>query len=117
MRRSAVILAYGNACIICSEDDYTKLTINGDVNYLYNTIIQKSGHRVICYNCDKKPYTNKYTIKYKQQLVLDNGGCCQECLEERIERLTITADGKLLCYNCNMSKIAAEKYAKDHPDD
>ena len=29
IKRSAVILAYGNMCNTCNEDDYTKLTING----------------------------------------------------------------------------------------
>ena len=115
-RRSAVILAYGNACVTCGEDDYTKLMINGDINYLYDNIIQKTGHQVICYNCSKTPYKNKYAIEYKRQLIQMHGECCQECSEGRLERLTIT-DGELLCYNCKMSKLAADNFAKEHPED
>ncbi len=109
-RRSAVILAYGNTCVACGEDDYTKLTINGDINYLYNNIVQKDGHRITCYNCSKKPYTNKYTLEYKRQLVKMHGGRCQECSEDKIERLTVTTDDRLLCYNCHMSQVYNEKY-------
>jgi len=116
MRRSAVILAYGNACVTCGEDDYTKLTINGDINHLYDNIVQKTGHQVTCYNCSKKTLS-KYVLKYKKRLVELHGGCCQECLEERLERLIVTANSKLLCYNCKMSKLAAEKYTKEYPKD
>lgn len=115
-RRSAVILAYGNACVTCGEDDYTKLTINGDINYLYNNIVQKTGHQITCYNCSKKPYKSKYALEYKIQLVQKHSGCCQECQEERVERLIIIDSGILLCYNCYMSQLAAEKFAKEHPE-
>lgn len=117
MRRSAVIWAYGNACAKCGEDDYTKLTINGSINFLYDNIVQSAEHQITCYNCNKKPYTNKYTLKYKRQMVQKLGGCCQGCSEERVERLTAAMIGKLLCYNCYMSKLAAEKYAREHPED
>lgn len=113
MRRSAVILAYGNACVTCGEDDYSKLLINGNINYLYNNIVQKEGHRVTCYNCNKKPYTNKYALKYKIELIQSYGNCCQKCPEDRIERLTITDNEELLCYNCHMSELSAEKYEKE----
>lgn len=116
MRRSAVILAYGNACVTCGEDDYTKLTINGNINHLYDSIVQKSGHHVTCYNCSKTPSNNKYALKYRKQLVRLHGGCCQMCPEERAERLTITPDKKLLCYNCYMSQLAADKFAIEHPE-
>jgi hypothetical protein len=111
MRRSAVILAYGNACIICGEDDYSKLTINGDINYLYNTIIQKTGHQIVCHNCNRnKLYKSKYMLKYKTEMVKTHGGCCKECQEERIIVLTLDDKQRLLCYNCKYSKIFALKY-------
>jgi hypothetical protein len=108
MRRSAVILAYGNACSICGEDDYTKLTINGSVNYLYDNIVQKAGHQVICYNCKQKPYKNKYVLKYKKQSTQLYGDCCRDCREDRIERLVITNE-QLLCYNCYHSQKAEKE--------
>lgn len=107
-RRSAVILAYGNACFKCGEDDYTKLTINGDINYLYNNIVQKTGYQVTCYNCQKIPYTNKYVLKYKRRLIKLYGKHCKTCQEDRIERLTII-NKQVLCYNCYRSKKAAEE--------
>lgn len=116
MRRSAVIWAYGNSCAKCGEDDYTKLTINGNINFLYDNIVQSAEHQITCYNCNKKPYTNKYTLKYKKQRVRNLGGCCQECAEDKVELLTTAVIGKLLCYNCYMSKLAAEKYAEEHAE-
>lgn len=114
-RRSAVILAYGNACAICGEDDYTKLTINGDINYLYNNIIQKPEHQVTCYNCNKTPYKSKYATEYKSQLVQQYK--CQKCCEERIERLIIINYYKiLLCYNCYMSQLATDKFIREYPE-
>jgi hypothetical protein len=111
MKRSAVILAYGNACCICGEDDYTKLTINGNVNYLYDNIVQKIGHQVKCYNClNGKPYKNEYAEAYRKKIVKYYGGCCKECNEDKVERLTLTKNKKLLCYNCKYSAIALKKY-------
>jgi len=107
-RRSAVIWAYGNACVKCGEDDYTKLTINGDINFLYNTTVQKTGHQVTCYNCKAKPHKNKYTLKYKRQLIKIYGGCCKECQEERLECLSII-NKQIICHNCYHSQRAAEE--------
>jgi hypothetical protein len=141
MRRSAVILAYGNACsyssedgyAICGEDDYTKLTIIGDVNYLYNNVVQKTGYQVVCYNCSKSnSYKDKYALQYKKQVIDAYGKCCSECKEDRIERLTLNTFKRyrwlirnqfpkdigiqVLCYNCKHSKIAAQKLAIDEAD-
>lgn len=113
MRRSAVILAYGNACITCGEDDYSKLTINGNINYLYDNIIITNGHQVVCYNCSKRPYKNKYIEQYKRETIQTFGGYCQQCPEEHIERLSITNDSVLLCYNCKMSKLYLEKHSEE----
>lgn len=111
MKRSAVIFAYGNACCNCGEDEYTKLTINGDINYLYDNIIQKSGHKVICYNCSKgKPFKSKYAEAYRQKIVKYYGGCCKECRTDKIETLTLSKNKELLCYNCKYSKLWIEKY-------
>jgi hypothetical protein len=107
MRRSAVILAYGNLCAICNEDDYTKLTINGDINFLYNNIIQKDGHKVLCYNCSKN---KSNTSQYKKKIVEMNGGCCQLCQEDRVNKLMLNTNKQLLCYNCHYSQIAIAKY-------
>lgn len=107
MRRSAVILAYGNSCVICEEDDYTKLTINGDINFLYNNIVQKDGYKVTCYNCSKNKQPNS---KYKKKLVESHGGCCQLCQEDRIKRLMLNKNNILLCYNCHYSQVATAKY-------
>ena len=111
MKRSAVILAYGNACTICGEDDYTKLTINGDINYLYNNIVQKSGYQVLCYNCKcGKQFKNKYTELQRRKLVKYYGGCCKDCNVDKIEYLQLTKNKELLCYNCKFSRIELEKY-------
>lgn len=111
MKRSAVILAYGNACYICGEDDYTKLIINGNIDFLYDSIVQKTGYHVTCYNCHKgKPYKNKYAELYRKKIVKYYGGCCKECELDKIEALTLTKNKILLCFNCKYSKIAIEKY-------
>jgi hypothetical protein len=106
MRRSAVILAYGNACNICDEDDYTKLTINGDINFLYDNIVQKDGYKITCYNC----YKNKPISKYKYKLIEMYGGNCKNCKENNAKKLFINKDKELLCYNCHYSQIAIFKY-------
>lgn len=111
MKRSAVILAYGNACGVCGEDDYTKLTINGNINYLYDNIVQKTGHQVICYNCKHgKPFKSKYTEKYRVRTIKYHGGCCIECKEDQIEKLSLNKKRELLCYNCKYSRLSIEKY-------
>jgi len=111
MKRSAVILAYGNACSICGEDEYTKLTINGNINVLYDSIVQKIGHQVTCYNCSKgQPYKSKYMEAHRKKMVKYYGGCCRVCHERKIEILTLNKNKELLCYNCKYSKIAIEKY-------
>lgn len=111
MKRSAVILAYGNACCICGEDEYTKLTINGNINYLYDSIVQKTGYQVTCYNCYKgKPYKSKYSEAHRRKIIKYYGGCCKECQIDKIEMLTLSKNKELLCYNCKYSKLALEKY-------
>lgn len=115
MRRSAVILAYGNACHICGEDEYNKLTINGNVNYLYDNIVCKSGYKITCYNCKKAPYKNKYVLKYKKRLVKIYGGYCKECKEDRPERLTVK-NKKITCYNCYMSDTLTKRQNNEYPN-
>lgn len=106
-RRSAIILAYGNKCAECYEDQYEKLTIdhiNGGgvkhhkkmstniINYLYNEIVNKDGYQVLCYNCNCSKnviYKDKYNLRDKQKVINNYGGKCEECKEYRIERLTI----------------------------
>ena len=105
MRKSAVILAYGNRCVICEEDDYTKLTINGDINFLYNNIVQKDGYKISCYNCSK----NKLST-YKNKIIETHGGCCQICQENYVGKLMLNTNKQLLCYNCHYSQIAIAKY-------
>lgn len=107
MRRSAVIFYYGNKCVQCDEDDYTKLTIdhiNGGgsqhrkqistniVDYLYNNLIDKDGYQVLCYNCNcskNVKYKDKYALINKIKAIEAYGKICKECGEDRIERLTI----------------------------
>lgn len=107
MRRSAVIFQYGNKCAQCSEDDYTRLTIdhiNGGrsahrkimttniIDYLYNNIVNKDGYQVLCYNCNCSKdviYKDKYALRDKKKVMEAYGGYCAECKEDRIERLTI----------------------------
>lgn len=111
MKRSAVILAYGNACSICGEDEYTKLTINGDINYLYDNIVLKTGYQVLCYNCKHgKPFKNKYAEAYRSKIVKYHGGCCKICSINKTEALNLTKERVLLCYNCKFSKLWFEKY-------
>lgn len=111
MKRSAVILAYGNACSICGEDEYTKLTINGNINYLYDNIVQKTGHQITCYNCSKgKLYKNKYAEAYRKKIVKYYGGCCKFCNTNKTEALNLTKERVLLCYNCKFSQLWIEKY-------
>jgi hypothetical protein len=108
MRRSAVIFHYGNQCIQCGEDDYTKLTIdhvNGggsahrrEINgaritdHLYNNLIDKDGYQVLCYNCNCSKnvvYKDQYSLKAKKAVISHYGGFCAICKEDRIERLTM----------------------------
>lgn len=111
MKRSAVIFAYGNACANCGEDEYTKLTINGSINYLYDNIVLKSGHQVLCYNCRYgNQLQNKYAESYRRKLIKYHGGCCQICSNDKIECLNLTKNKELLCYNCKYSKLWNEKY-------
>ncbi len=111
MKRSAVILAYGNACYICGEDEYTKLTINGNINYLYDNIVQKTGHQVMCYNCKHgKPFKNKYSEMHRRRMVKYHGGCCSDCKEDQVETLSLNKRRDLLCYNCKYSRLSIEKY-------
>lgn len=107
-RRSAVILAYGNACFKCGEDEYTKLTINGDINYLYNHTVQKDGYQVTCFNCKTHLYKSKYVLKYRLRLVKAYGKCCKHCKEDRIERLKII-NRSVICYNCYHNKKAEQE--------
>ena len=111
MKRSAVIFAYGNACVNCGEDEYTKLTINGSINYLYDNIVLKNGYQVLCYNCRYgKRLQNKYAESYRHKLVKYYGGCCQICSNDKVECLNLTKDKEILCYNCKYSKLWNEKY-------
>jgi hypothetical protein len=162
MRRSAVIFQYGNQCAQCGEDEYTKLTIDhkngggsahrremggaGIVDYLYNNLINKDGYQVLCYNCNCSKnviYKDKYALRDKKIVIEHYGSVCNDCKEDRIERLTIdhkNNDGaaqrkkygyktgsrfyrwaiknafpdnlglQVLCFNCNCSKRAIEKY-------
>lgn len=107
MRRSAVIFHYGNQCIQCGEDDYTKLTIdhiNGGgnahrkemssniIDYLYNNLVDKDGYQVLCYNCNCSKnviYKDKYALRDKKKVIKHYGNECLLCHEDRIERLTI----------------------------
>jgi hypothetical protein len=107
MRRSAVILFYGNQCAGCGEDDYTKLTIdhiNGGgnahrremtgnlIDHLYNNLINRDVYQVLCYNCNCSKnvvYKDKRALQKKKIVIAIYGGCCAECSEDRIERLTI----------------------------
>lgn len=106
-RRSAIIFYYGNQCIECGEDDYTKLTIDHKhgggnqhrkemktniIDYLYNNLVDKDGYQVMCYNCNcskNVTYKDKYALRDKTKVISHYGGCCQLCNEDRIERLTI----------------------------
>ena len=111
MKRSAVILAYGNACGVCGEDDYTKLTINGNINYLYDNIVLKTGYQVLCYNCKHgKPLKSKYAEEYRRKIVKYHGGCCKTCGTNKTEALNLTKERALLCYNCKFSQLWIEKY-------
>lgn len=111
MKRSAVIFAYGNACSNCGEDEYTKLTINGDINYLYDNIVLKTGYQVLCYNCRfGKTYSNKYAELQRRKLVKYYGGCCKECKIDKIEYLNLTKNKEILCHNCKYSRLWIEKY-------
>lgn len=111
MKRSAVIFAYGNACSNCGEDEYTKLNINGDINYLYDNIVSKDGYQVLCYNCKLgKTLKSKYAEQYRRKLVKYYGGCCKVCNTEKVETLNLTKDKELLCYNCKYSRLWIEKY-------
>lgn len=112
-RRSAVIFHYGNQCIKCEEDDYTKLSIRSlggriDINYLYNNLVNKDDYQVYCYNCLATKPKNKYVWQNKKRLIEQCGGCCSECQEERPERLTLVGT-QILCLNCNHSRMAAEE--------
>lgn len=124
MRRSAVIFQYGNRCVQCDEDDYTKLTIdhvkgggtahrktisNHTIDFLYNSIVDKDSYQVLCYNCNcskNVTYKDKYALRDKKKVIEKYGSFCTECKEDRIERLTIdhkNNDGmeqrkKLKCY-------------------
>jgi hypothetical protein len=107
MRRSAVIFQYGNQCVRCGEDDYTKLTIdhiNGGgnshrkemstniIDYLYNNLVDKDGYQVLCYNCNCSKnvvYKDKYALRDKKKAIEHYGNECLLCNEDRIERLTI----------------------------
>lgn len=107
MRRSAVIFHYGNQCVQCGEDDYTKLTIdhkNGNgtthrkemttniIDYLYNNMVDKDGYQVLCYNCNCSKdvvYKDKYALRDKKKVIEHYGNECLLCHEDRIERLTI----------------------------
>lgn len=107
MRRSAVIQSYGDCCKYCGEDRYEFLTIdhinggnkhekemnyNNMIDYLYNNKINLDGYQVLCYNCNySKNYTgkDKHYAKDKASAIKNYGGWCQECKEDRIERLTI----------------------------
>jgi len=111
MKRSAVILAYGNACSICGEDEYTKLTINGNINYLYDNIVLKTGYQVLCYNCKHgKTFKSKYAEEYRRKIVKYHGGCCKICDTNKTEALNLTKERELLCYNCKFSQLWTEKY-------
>lgn len=111
MKRSAVILAYGNACCVCGEDEYTKLTINGNINYLYDNIVLKTGYQVLCYNCKHgKPFKSKYAEAYRSKIVKYHGGCCKICSTNKTEALNLTKKRVLLCYNCKFSQLWVEKY-------
>lgn len=135
-RKSAVILAYGNTCTKCGENEYAKLIMNkSNINYLYDNIVQKDGYQILCYNCSKpKLYKDKYFLKYKIQVINSYGGVCYKCQEDNIERLTLNytknyrwliknqfptdLDIKVICYNCkhepileeNVSELQALKY-------
>lgn len=111
MKRSAVILAYGNACAVCGEDEYTKLTINGDINYLYDNIVLKTGYQVLCYNCRfGKILKSKYAEAERRKLVKYYGGCCKKCDTDKIEKLHLTKKKELICYNCKFSQLWTDKY-------
>lgn len=110
MRRSAVIWAYGNVCTVCAEDDYTKLTINGDINFLYDSIVIKDGYQVICYNCSTQPYKSKYNLRYKKAQLLPYGNSCKKCKELRPECLIIR-EQQIFCYNCYYSYKAEKEEA------
>ena len=106
-RKKLVIMAYGNKCAICNEDEYEKLTIdhiqnNGNIhrkrmkstiyNLLYKEPLQKDKYQILCYNCNCSKnieYKDKYNLINKKKVIEAYGGCCAECNENRIERLTI----------------------------
>lgn len=153
-RRSAVILAYGNKCNSCYEDQYEKLTIDcrgadtqyhkdlssNIINYLYNNPVQ-DGYHVLCYNCSCTKNTNykdKYALRDKIKTIIEYGGQCMICQENKIERLIFDRlDLKLsgiklyrwliknkypknlglqvLCHNCYHSKHAALKLLQEEP--
>jgi hypothetical protein len=105
--RSTVIFFYGNKCAICGEEEYEKLTIDhihGQGNqhrkemttnitdYLFNNKVNMEDYQVLCYNCNCSKnvlYKDKTNLKNKIKVVENYGGCCAECKEDRIERLTI----------------------------
>lgn len=130
-RRSAVIHFYGDNCIQCGEDEFSKLIINGNntpniYDLLYNNKIL-DGYQVLCYNCyhSKICYKNKYSLRDKQKVIEHYGNKCSICEENRIERLIVKrprmqcgsgikfyrwiiknkypdiTDLKILCYNCS----------------
>ncbi len=106
-RKSAIIHSYGDMCAFCGEDDYVKLTIdhkfsggnkhrkqisNHMYEWLYNNPVQLDGYQILCYNCNCSKniiYKDKYALRDKIKVIEAYGGKCNECLEDRIERLTI----------------------------
>lgn len=145
MRKSAVIFHYGNQCAQCGEDDYTKLKIHtqkgGSQPYdaLYNGSVNKKMHQVLCYNCSKSltPIKDKYALRDKKKVMEAYGNQCQ-CGENRAERLTLQNQMdktgvalyrwlikqnypqdmglRVVCFNCNYSKIASAKLAAEESD-
>lgn len=108
MRRSAVIQSYGDCCKQCGENQYEFLTIDhvhggGNkhrkevcssslIDHLYNNKVNPDDYQVLCYNCNcSKNYTgkDKHYAKDKASAIKRYGGWCQECKEDRIEKLTI----------------------------
>ncbi len=99
-KRSAVIHAYGDCCVICGTDDYEKLTIENINNkkvtslydYLYDQPLLKDEYRVLCYNCSANintKYKDKYFLNNKKLVINKYGNKCCECGEYRTVLLTI----------------------------
>jgi hypothetical protein len=99
-KRSAVIHAYGDSCVICGSDDYEKLMIENINNkkvkslyeYLYNQPPLKNEYQVLCYNCNANKntkYKDKYFLINKKIVIEKFGNKCRECGEDKITLLTI----------------------------